>query len=815
MSIIAQLGNDDRLRSTYGVSNKYNVPLFEETDPALKELPEYCLRMAEAGFSQLMKNRNALPLYAYNYIQVLRDYGSGNQDEAYYLNMFRDNLSKNSTMTVPYDTDGNWTKSKEGERQGLDNLNTKIVSVATNLKNAINGIFSSYDEDIYINCIDSNSAKEEDLRMFGALFDAEMSDFTDLMESQYGIPLNPIPSLPKGVNINELLIYKDFGGFKSAYATAAEETTKYMLKMSDWDGTIKRKWTDDLIDLNIIVGRATYDPEKEIEVIEYVDPANFTIQYSQDNGFNDAEYCGYFTLEKISKLDQLGFSREKLINAAKRYQDYWSNPKGTKWNNVTYDDRIANFQVPVFHYNWIDVDVLRHIKITDEYERSNIYEIPFAKEIKPLNDYRAKKGIKQEVLETRVRRCYECSWVPDTDMVYKYGRSVNQPRKNKKNPILNFFVWRGITTNPNMMFGSITESVLPFYDNLQMSFLKYQDSLMKSHPGGYGINIKLLQNLQVDGVDISPFEAFEMFWKTGRFPYMDVAMGENYSGGDVIPIRKIEGNMGELLAIISNEIQFNLRMIERVTGINPAPLGQTPDKDAPVSSMNMAVMGTNNVLRPLIMGMYKLKERLADCSLRRAQLQIRNNEKARKAYGMIIGDFNIDLLKEAEHIGVEYGLFPESRPTDKEINALMQTAQAALTPGRDGNSQIDMSQYSFILEQIRSGGNLKKLTRDLAFLIQKNEEKIRRRQQQNIQLQVEQQTKLEQQKAQNELQVGQQNLQKDIYLKKADTEKEIMVGNNNAKNQAMIKQMEANMEFKKMLYQMKNDLLKNGGWNVQ
>ena len=810
MSIIAQLGKDTKIETTYGSNNNFNVPLFEETDPAIKETPDYCLTMAQVGFSQLMKNRNSLPVFAYDYIQVLRDYGSGNQPESYYLNKFKDTGSSNgSTSTAGYDTDGIWTNSSEAEREGLQNIDTKIVSVATNLKNAIHGIFSQYDEDLYINCIDNESAKEEEMRMYGALFDAEMGDFTDMMETTFGVPLNPNSKLPKGVTIDELLLYKDMGGFKSAYANAAEEILKYCFLVSDWEDTIKRKWIDDLIDLNFIVGRCRYDHEKEMEVVEYVDPSNFTIQYSQENNFNDAEYCGYFTLEKISKLDALGFSRDKLLNAAQRWENYWSNPRNVDWQNVIYNDKIGNFQVPIFHYNWIDVDVKRQVKTINKYGRTYIYDIPFDRELKPLNNYRKNQGVEQEEMNTRIRRCYECSWVVDTDMIYDYGRSRNQPRKNKKTPLLNFFVWRGVTTNPDLLFGSITESVLPFYDNLQMSWLKYQDALQKSHAGGYAINIRLLQNLQIDGVDIHPFQAFQMFWKTGKFPYLDVALGENYKGGDVIPIRKIDGNLGELLAVISKEINFNLQMIERLTGINPAPLGQTPSADTPVSATNMAVIGTNNVLRPFINGLYKNKERLGDCSLRRVQLQIRNNEKAKKSYEMIIGTFKVDLMQQAEHLGIEYGLFPETRPDEAEIRSIMETAKAALTPGRDGNSQINIAQYAFIMEQIRSGGNIKKLTRDLAFLIRKNEQDVQRRQQENIRLQAEQQARMKQEEIQASAYQNQQKIQSDMLLKRADTEKEILVDNNRAKNDAMLKQMEANNEYKKLLFNMKNELMKN------
>ena len=142
MSIIAQLGEDKKIMESYASKdNPHNVPMYEEVDPQEKKGPEYCMKMAQVGFSQLMRNRTALPVYAYNYIQVLRDYGTGNQPESYYLNLFKDGKTNSTTGTDPYGTDGVWTKTKESERQALRHLNTKIISVANNLKMAMHGVF--------------------------------------------------------------------------------------------------------------------------------------------------------------------------------------------------------------------------------------------------------------------------------------------------------------------------------------------------------------------------------------------------------------------------------------------------------------------------------------------------------------------------------------------------------------------------------------------------------------------------------------------------------------------------------------------------
>ena len=78
---------------------------------------------------------------------------------------------------------------------------------------------------------------------------------------------------------------------------------------------------------------------------------------------------------------------------------------------------------------------------------------------------------------------------------------------------------------------------------------------------------------------------------------------------------RIEGDMGELMSITANEIHFNMGMIERLTGISAAPLGQTPDKDQPVTTTRMAAMGTNNVIRPMFNAIFKPERCSVSCCL--------------------------------------------------------------------------------------------------------------------------------------------------------------------------------------------------------
>lgn len=799
-SIIAELYEDSKIQSDYGETGSFDMPMHEKIDPKLKSEAKYCVDITKSGFSLLMRNRSALPGSAYRYIQLLRDYGTGNQPEDLYVNMFRKGKSgETDTSQAGYDTDGVWTQTPQGRREGIENLSTQVVSVATNLKSALHGIFSSYDENIYVNNLDNTSIAAEEERMYGALFDAENLDFIKTMRDQYGVDLMGQDKLPGDVTLEELQVYKDMGGFRSEWAWSMEQLIKYTELESGWEETIKRKWVDDIFDLNTIAGRCYYDSETGEERWGYCDPANTTMQYSINSDFDDSDYGGYFTLERFSKLSEKGFPRDKLISAARRYEYFFGNLRGLNWNDITagnfYDDRLSRYQIPVFHYYWKDVDVKRTLKVKNEYGRETNYDIEFEKEVKPLSDYRKKKGIKQNERKTRIRRTYQCSWVVDTDMAYDYGISPCQGRKSKKEPIIPVFMWRGVTTNENTLFGSLVESIVPFLDNLQLAWLKYQESLIRSNSGGYLINLRLLQNLEIGGKKITPIDAFEMFWRTGKMPYMDSPLGENYKGGSVLPMTRIEGDAGELMAITSNQIHFNLSMIEKITGINPAPLGQSPDKDQPVSSVRMSSMGTNNVIRPMFNGIYKMKEKLADLTTKRIQLLLRNNSDSRKSYGRIIGDRSVEILSKMERLGSEYGIYMDARPSEEEITLLMNGVEEALSPGRDGKIDINLSQYMYIVEQIRSGGNIKKLSRDLSFLIRRNEQERAQAHEASIRAQTQQQAQMKQSEA-----------QLDLVKEKAKTASQMAIDDNEAKNEAKLKQLEANLKYEESLVKQKQNI---------
>jgi hypothetical protein len=737
-------------------SQSFSIPQQDLVDPSQKETPEYCINITKHGFSLLINDKNAIPLSNYSKIRTLRDYGSGNQDENQYINNFSDNILKESIIDVNGIDTGKSIDPKR-KRTGLDHINTKILSPMQNIMDAIHGMYDDFDEDIFLDAIDASSGAEQEMAMVEAYYFAKSRQFFQELEAKTGIPLMKDNNFPSDVDPREIEVYMESGGFKTKNAEGMEQLIAYTEKKSKWDKIIKNKFIDDSFHLGFVMGRSYFDHETGEERMGYCDPENSTIEYSYSGDYDSPNYGGTFTLEKISTLTLLGFSYEQLKDAIEKYKGYFGNPKTVNWNvsGSVLPDWCYNVNVPVFHYAWIEADVYKYLSVVNEYGKSNIFNLEFNQTVKPLSEWRQQKGVQQDQFNTRIRNVYQCSWIVDTEMCYDYGRMPNQPKYRNKEPRIPFFFWKIRNSDNKMEFGSKTESLISLLDGFQEAWLKHQDSMAKAHPGGWLVNTRILQNLEWGGKPLSPKSAFDTFWKTGIFPYADLPIGGQYQGGDTRPLSRIEGSLGELLATTAQQMQFYLNQIYSISGISPALLGSSAQGNQTATESQYVMSGSQNTLKPIYTAIRNVKRDMASYLTYRIPLIIRNIPESYESYSRVVGKDVTDLIIKSERDGCEYGIFPEPRVSNEEKQRLLSEAANAMGMGRDGIAQIDYSMYMYIEEQLLAGGNLKKLRRDLAFMIRKKEEERQAYAQQNIQLQTEQQAQLKQMEVESSTQQSQ------------------------------------------------------------
>ena len=754
-----------------------------------KNTEKYALNVGQAIYSRHIKDKGGI---SYSYSTAcgeLRSYGRAMQSEDKYKSYLSGKVS-NSSDEVVTGTDGSWNKNMSYERKGWMNVLWDIVSPAVKIRNMIHGIFDDADFDIKADAVDADSGAEEENRKWKAWINSRafMKNAMDTLYGRAGLPQEPIEFIPD--NLTELEMYQAAGGFKVAYAMALEKLLQHTGNISDWPD-LKRKFIDDVIDLNVVAMKCDYTEDMKKAKWRYVDPADLVMQYSKTEDFNDAEYAGEFREMKISELREKlrleGYGEDVIKTIAQSYIGAYGNPKGAwdGWNSYasTGSFRYDELKTCVFSYEWIDNEPEKKIKYENKYGK--VRYLPYKKG--------QKLGNREELVTVTQKVLYQGSWVLGTEVVFGHGPVNYQPRPAPNRVELTYKAVK-------LEGKSLTASLLPIYDNIQIGWLKYQNALNTIFEEGYAVDYRMLQNISDGEKKFSAKEAVKMWKETGVLPYMSTPVGQYYRGGNVVPAHKLPGGMGESLNQAIGRLQIQMQLIESITGLSPIALGMQPDPNAAVGTTERSLQASHNALKPLIRGVFKLKNRIASVSASKIQQLVQYDEESRKQYARVVGEVDVESLVMARKNAVEYGFKLEARPTAQEKLQLLRAAEIALSPGRNGLPGIEYADYTYIVERLYAGANLKELR---LYLVSAQKRTKRE--------QFQQQQQLEQQRAQNEGQLEQQRSQKEAMKIEMEAKAKIAVNNNDHQNTISEELLKMNKEYIIELTKMAEaELLKTG-----
>ena len=723
-----------------------------------KSKPEYVLSVGQNLYSKHVRNKTG-STHAYSeFFCELRDYGRGMQSTDKYKN-FLGGISSDSSNTS--DVDGSWTRNKTSERKGWMNVLWDILSPAPKIRNMIHGIFDDIDFDVMVDAIDADSgaeAEEEKWRLW-ATTRTFIRGALDQMKQSAGLPVTTPDFIPE--SLDELEMYEKAGGFKQAYAMALEKLIRHTDDVSDW-GNIKRKLIDDIIDLGICASKADYNDDESKVKWRYVDPADLVIQYSKYEDFNDAEYAGEFKDVTISELRRSlykeGYSEKDIEKIAEDFCGYGDNPHSNDWGDFSgrHDNggyRYDDFRANVFVYEWIDHTPEKKIRYTNKYGK-----------VRWL-DYEGKKpGNREEIVTTGKKTLFQGNWIVGTEIVYDYGAVHYQPRPVPRKVELTYKAFK-------IEGKSLMAILLPILDNIQIGWLKYQNALNTIFEEGYAVDFRLLQNISDGSKKFSAAEAVKMWKETGILPYMSTPVGQYYRGGAVVPAHKLPGGMGESLNQAIMRLNTQMKLIEDMTGLSPVSLGGTPNPDAPVGTTERSIESTHNALKPMIRSVFYVKSNLGKITGIRIQQLLKYDDLAREQYTKVVGDQDVQSVILARDSGAEYGFNMEARPTQQEKMNLLRAAEIAMAPGRDGVPGIEYADYSYIVERLMGGGNLKEMR---LYLVQARKKAKK-------EAFAQQQAMVQQQGQQNQ-QLKLLDAQKEEKTKQMDIQGEMMLDNNKHRN---------------------------------
>lgn len=739
-----------------------------------KSTEKYALEVGRAIYSKHIRNRTGVSYTYSTFFDGLREYGRGLQSEDKYKN-YLSGSNIDSSTTAASAIDGSWTQNRTYERKGWMNVFWDIISPANKIRNQIHGIYSDIDHDVMADAIDADSGAEEEDRKWKlwATTRTFIRRNLDMLKAQAGIPVEEPEFIPE--TIDELEMYEAAGGFKQAYAMALEKLIRHTDDVSDWS-ELKRKMIDDMMDLNICTVKVDYsDDEKKVKW-RYVDPKDLVIQYSKHGDFRDSEYAGEFQDINISELRRHlmkeGMTEKEIAEIAEKNVGYRGNPNKGDWGG--YNQKASNgawgydeFKTCVFNFEWIDHDSEKKIRYKNKYGK--VRWLPYDKD--------KKLGNREKVVTTAKKVLYQGTLVVGTDHVYNHGPVYYQPKPTPKKVELTYKAYMGEGK-------SLMGSLAPIFDNIQIGWLKYQNALSTIFEEGYAIDMRLLQNISDGEKKFSPKEAIKMWKETGVLPYMSTPVGQFYRGGNVMPAHKLPGGMGESLNQAIGRLQIQMKLIEEITGLSAVSLGGAPDPNAPVGTTERSLEATHNALKPMIRGIFTVKSHLARVTGSRIQQLLKYDKESRNQYSKVVGMMDVETIMMARDSGAEYGFRLEARPTQQEKMQMLRAAEIAMAPGRNGQPGINYADYTYIVERLMAGANLKELR---LYLVQARRKTERE--------QFQQQRQLQQEAAQLKQQGEQQTAQKDMALKNAEVEGKVAVDNNLHRNAMEELQFKMNILF--------------------
>jgi hypothetical protein len=747
----------------YRVSNFGDKPHpFPEhdIDPS-KKGKEWTRQFMEAIYSEYLNDGTSLGYSRIEEMKKYRLYGAGEQSNE------------------PYKDFLVGRKDKEGKRKGYNHINWDIFSPWPKFINVVTGIFESVEHDVVVNAVDPKSGAEKEELIWQAWYKKVHGDFENEIKQQVGLPVEDGGFVPD--SMDELEMYRDMGGFKLRAEILIEKLINATEAFSDMP-QLKRKMIVDFINLNRAAARTIVDPISKRVMYEYCDPLYTGKQYSQKWDFSNSIYAYEFVnltvLEVRDKFPDL--TENQIRELALTFGSYMNNLNGNNFDR--YETQIEGggygydkFRIPVLigYYKTRDVEYVKKKK--NKFGEERFFAEPYGTQ--------AKEG--EEIIINNVHKIYQGTWILGTTYITDYGpmRDMIRPESYAVDfPIVCY----------QLPGKSLTATVIPTLDNIALNFYRFQDAIATSPKPGLAVEFSSLQNISLGKTELQPLEILKIRRQTGDLIYKATTHQSRSATNAGRPVYPIEGGLGSQLDEFIKIFEYNFEVIRNLTGINRLADGSAPKPSDQVGTSNLAVIGTENALKPIYSGYLYLKERLAQHAILRIEGLVKKNNKAYELYSAMVGKHNVEVLKVTkDDISRQYSLGLRARPTDQMKQAIRTAAFEAMKPGKNGNSALTMGDYMFIESELEKG-NIRYAQAVVNHKVNKALEKEQALAQQNQERQNEAMMQLEEAKAKHAAELQRMEIEK--INAEWDRKDRNEVLKTNAKLQEIVVQIELNRE---------------------
>lgn len=740
---------------------KYETGYFfpsDDVDPATKLTADWCLGWQQALWSLFLRGNTYNTVQSYEQLQLLRLYGAGRQPNGIYMDLLLNNYNDNNA-----------------QRTGWLSTNWEIFSPAPKLHREIKGRFEKQEFDYSATAIDPTSQAEKENKQWEVWYNSKYGAREREVMEKIGVEVDDkVEYIAQ--SLEELEMFKEMGGFKLRNEAATETVLDATDMVSDIK-TIKQKSIDDLVDWNKTAFRDYYDPNTGLTKYEYVDWENLIIDYSRETDFKDIRFWSYIKFETLNNVRiKTGMTEDEIIQLAMMNCDMWGNMARSQFDSFsrwgyrtdkgvrTYDQ----FRVPILISEWISTD--HNYKLTKT-NKAGIKKTYPQEHGKVYNTENKKTKI------NLVNNVYQSTWIMGSKYVYDYGLSLNTARPDPKNPKLSIHA----VALPGK---SITESIKPCLDQLELAWVRWQSAIAKAAPNGINIDLSKLENISVDGSEnLSVMQVIDLYRQTGDT--LERSGGAPGVAAKYTPqgrsINRNEGGVGPFMNEIITTMDTNFKLIYELTGIDLVSSASAQRGEVTATEVKFASAATSDALQPLFTNWIQMKEDAAvsaSCKINRA---IKYHPEAREAYTSMIGETAVETLRIAsDKTAAQYGIKIEVRPTEQMKAAAIEAATKALQPGKNGEN-INLPDWWYFVDMIQRG-RAKHAMAILNYRLERSKKEGIKLQEDNMKLNG--QNMLQQQQAKDQGKMKEIIVQGEIDMKIKAQEAllEMEVGNNEALN---------------------------------
>lgn len=726
--------------SNYIGSKSKSFPDEDSLTQTHREDKDYFRSCAEAIVSKYVNNKTAIPYNSmpdgYRTFAELRRYRYGRNSP----NKYKDILIGQA--------------QQDGTRKTTVNISWDILQILPQKMDVVMGYLQKINYDVTTEAVDYQAlmSKKHMVAMAKLVSDDRMrllSENTNEVAGRPVIPMDDESRTVGGIQFNnpkEVEMAAAVGVFFLEQEAAIKVLIDKTLYDSGWDG-ISDKLKDDFCTLGLAMTIVETNEHTNIVENDYVDPDTAMLPYSIYNDYRDITWGGRWKRSAIGSLKKkLKLEEKEWIKIARLYStsENTSVP-GNFYGNIFSERQGEGFGMSMIDQIEVDIADVRWIgkkdvKITSvKRDKDGVLIVNKVRPDYELSPKEAKRG--KEVEDYSNCTVYKAKLVMGTGHIFDWGEdsdiSFSKDSLGKLYPV---FPIKAVRTNGS----SLVERVIGFVDDACLSNYKLRIARRKM-PAPPNIMIKKssLENLKIGNEVWKPSKAMQVLQDEGYLLYDDQnGWGNQTSNGS--PVNTVSIDVIKQLLEWRNDIEWNIGMIEAVTGINDVFSAQTPQKQQGLGVTNLMVQAVDNALTPIVKANEYLTEQTMRVDAQKWQVvsaYMPEEQRKRLSINRALQAVKIsaDLNEFDFDIRIEAGL------TDADKEQLLVDITKMRDAARQGGSVgLNESDYLLLYNLIKKG-DVKKAQLILAQILEARKKEAQAEQEKMIELNGQQQQQSAQQ----------------------------------------------------------------------